>query len=483
MSLAPVYELLERNAQDRPGDAFFLHGEAAVTYGDASLTVKRTAAVLRGHGLLPGDRILLQLGNSPEFIYLYLAALQLGVIPILVNPAARRYELRYYCATARPRLVVTSGSLFSQYTIDGQAFIAPDRLLASDDPSGTGLWAGAAASPPLQAFEPPAPDTPAALIFTSATDGFARGALLTHGGIHTAVCAAHSMLVDSRDRFLAMLPFFHSFGLTSSLILPLYSCVPIVLLDRFSPRALLDIFSREPVTITCGVPAMYQILARVLPGDVRFPRMKAWISGGEALSASLQASILQDHGIEIRQGYGLTEASPIVTWNDMASPNRPGSAGRPMPYNEVRILEKGNSRPGSPEGEILVRGANVIHEYFEDKAATRAAIQDGWLRTGDLGYLDTNNYLYVTGRIKEMVIRRGLNVYPREVERILYNHPEIENVRVSGQTIPLEDHSFKESLGCSVHPRQGSWLNANSLAEWCRENISAYKIPETFEFI
>lgn len=455
---------------------FFIHGESPVRYRQALETVRRTAGNLRGRGLLAGDRLLLQLGNSPEFVYLYFAALQLGAIPMLVNPAARRFELEYYCEKARPRLAVTTRALEGQFRAGGIPFMAPGAIITIDGPSPGGFLGEVAGTHPLEDYECSAPGQAAALIFTSASDGNAKGALLTHGGIRVAAETAHRMLVDEHDVFISMLPFFHSFGLTSSLILPLYSGVPFMLIERFSPRTLVGLLSKA--TIACGVPGMYEILAKALPAGTRYPGMKAWISGGEALSSGLQASLLEHHLIDLRQGYGLTEASPIVAWNDLDNPSTPGSVGRAMPYNEVRILPPDRRSPEGTPGEILVRGANVIGEYFEDSRATREAISDGWLHTGDLGFFDAKANLVIAGRKKDMVIRRGLNVYPREVARILSRNPEIQNVQVSGHITHLPDHRFAESLTAEIFVKTDSALTAESVLEWARENLSAYKIPE-----
>lgn len=474
-----LFHLLCEAADLRGNEPFFTARGGPVGYRAALDLSRRFASFLRRSGIQRGDRILMNIGNTPEFIYTLFAAFQVGATAVLTNPAARRFELYHDCEASSPRIVITDLAGIDNFKIEDRWFVDPAKILVAEKNSSrlnvSDIVLGEEA---LRDSEMVEEGHAAVIIFTSAMDGDSLGAMMTHGGIGKGARAACELFVDRTDVFLAPLPLYHSFGLLVGLFVPLSRSVPLHLVERFSPRQLLSLLLGHRITVFCGVPSMFDIMNKVVPDGTVFPGVKAWISGGEALSTKLQATMRERFGMDIRQGYGLTEASPIVTWNMLHLPNKPGSVGVPMPYNEVRTVSEPASGPQG-EGEVLVKGSNVIPAYFRNPQKTAEFIHEGWLRTGDTGRMDEDGYLYITGRKKNMIIRRGYNVYPKEVEKIMSMHPGIGDVRVFGHTQRLDDCTFSESLEARVHVKKGHALTENSIRRWCVENISSYKIPET----
>ncbi len=476
-----LYSLLSNAAGEDPDAPFFVFHDTPVTCGEALDKVRRIASYMRKRGVEKNHTVLLNLNNCPEFIYALFASFQLGVVAVLTNPATGRHELHYDCSITKPSLAFTAFSQVENFKIDGSFILDPGSIVVTEK---NGVFANMpdiiGKEPPLVSEAEIGTGEPAVIIFTSAMDGEPLGAPITHSGILESITGGIKPFREGRNMFMSVLPLFHSFGLISSLLLPLLARSKIFLIDRFSPKAIADLIRNNPVTVFSGVPAMYAILSKFLPPDERFPRMRIWISGGEAISTELQQQMSDRHGIDIRQGYGLTEASPIVSWNHMDHPNRIGSIGVAMPYNEVRINGNGNAAlPAS--GEILVRGSNVIREYYNRKDKTAEFLRDGWLHTGDTGYIDADGYMYITGRKKDMIIRKGFNVYPKEVESLLLHHPSIENVRITGHIQRNSDSTFTEILSALIYRKSGQILDGNAVINWCHKNITPYKIPDRIE--
>ena len=475
-----LFNLLRAAADAKPEAPFFYYGAMTTSYAQALSAVVRLSGAFEARGIGRGDRVIIQLGNSPAFIYGFLALSRLGAIAVPVNPAARRYELRRYVELCEPRALITTADRLDDLC-DGGSYILPKDAILPVDTAGEFVLP---AQPPVSdrlSVDAVAvtKDEPAAIIYTSAMDGCPLGALITHRGILETARASADIFARQNDVFITVLPLFHAFGLSSSLFIPLHNKAPLHLLGRFSPKAIMAALDAG-ATVFAGVPAMYTILASAFPEGARFPRMRIWISGGESISTRTQATMMERFGIDIRQGYGLTEASPIVTWNIPGRPNRHGTIGVPMPYNQVRIIDHGNDCAPGRIGEIIVKGVNVVPGYYRRPDASAIHIVDGWLHTGDTGYCDADGYFHITGRLKDMVIRRGFNVYPREVEALILHHPSIKSVRVSGHSIPEPDSTFTESIEAEIMVEQGRNLSVEALRAWCRENISSYKIPDTF---
>lgn len=479
-----LFHLLLSAAQTKGESTFFFYRKRPISYALTLDMAGRLAAYLKKMGITRGDRILLQLGNVPEFIYSYFASAQIGAIVVLVNPAAGPYELRNYCDHSAPGAIITTTSNIPNYKINDSFFVPPENMILADElPDAKNFWNIVNKEKPLHVIEEVEDEHISAIIYTSAMDGFPLGAMLTNRGIYRSAKSGFQKYIDKNDIFISILPLFHSYGLTSSLFIPMCNGVPFYLMDRFKPDKILDVILKEKISVVSGVPVLYKMLNKNIPKGLRFPAVKAWISGGESLSLKLQQSMMEDHGIEIRQGYGCTEASPIITWNSIDRPNVFGSVGHAMSYNTVKISGDGIDLPPNEAGEILVKGINVIPGYYKHTHISNTIIKDGWLHTGDIGYADNTGNFFITGRKKNMIIKNGFNVYPREVENILSNHPSVESVLISGHFDKNEDNTFNESIEACLYRKKGHCLTEKSFLDWCYDNISSYKIPTKIKII
>ncbi len=471
-----LYELFMEQATKFPEKIMLYYNNTPIKYRDVLNAVYKVAHALRSIGVCSGSTVILQCGNTPYFIYSYFAILQCNAIPVLVNPMARQYELQHYCNVAQPQCIITESVMADRLvqcaivqdtkkfiTVDdNKIYISMDSIVHADAYDNRYVQEN---------------NTDAAIIFTSAMDGYALGAVLTHYGIFHSAKSVAQMMSEDTAVSAAVLPLFHAFGFTSSLIVPLIKAIPILLVEKFSLKKIMQILSNKDMRSFVGVPAMYNIMKSLFERSSNFNHIQLWVSGGDYLEASLQNWYAQK-GIDIRQGYGLTEASPIVSWNMPVIKNKLCSIGKPMPYNEVRIVdENGRDVTATVHGEIIVKGINVIQKYYNNPQKTREYIKKGWLYTGDIGYFDSDQYLFISGRKKEMVLKNGYNVYPKEVERLLLFHPDIKSVRVTGHVQFLGD-STREWLVAHIQAKQNSALSLEKVRLWCADNISLYKIPD-----
>ncbi len=470
-------------AEEKPDGVFLEYRGNPITFREGLDRSRRCAGFLRSGGVEQGDRVLIILGNIPEFIYSYLAIVQLGAIGVLVNPAARRYEFRHYIEETEPKYIITDSKQIEHFKTDEGFFFDPDRVICVDADAAHNRFGDILErSQPYEGIAPVEEYATASIIFTSAMEGKPLGAQITHAGIFGTARAYAVNPVLHTDKFLLTLPLFHSYGLASSLFTPLYKKIPTLLVNRYSPKRIHEILLNDGVTIFCGVPIMFQLIPFAAPEGTRYPSLRVWVSGGEAISVELQKLLMDRFEIDIRQGYGLTEASPIVTWNLIGTPNKFGSIGIPMVWNEIKIERPdGSIAQPNEEGELIVKGVNVISGYYKNPEKTREVIRDGWLHTGDLGYVDADGYFYITGRKKDMIIKNGLNIYPKEVERLISMHPSVENVRITGHVVKNEDSTTKETITAEIYRKKGHTVDKESLIEWCKGNISSYKLPDDFD--
>jgi len=334
-------------------------------------------------------------------------------------------------------------------------------------------------APPAVAPKLPAPETDdlAVLMYTSGTSGLPKGVILTYGNLQSDVDASiqHANL-QSRHTFLGVIPLFHAFGLTAMMLAPIQLGAPIVYIARFSPVATIAAIRRHNVSLMFGVPSMFAALLRL--DDARsddFAQMFAVISGGEPLSPAVREAFLKRFGTPLLEGYGLTETSPVVTLNTPTA-NRPGSVGRPLPGVEIRIVDEQGRALGTDEvGEVWLRGPMVTKGYYNLPEETASALTgDGFFKTGDLGRLDADGYLYITGRKKDLIIVAGEKVTPREVEEVLARHPSVAEAVVVGR----KDPGRGEVVVAFVVPASGRTVNADELRSFCRqEGLMNFKIP------
>ncbi len=322
---------------------------------------------------------------------------------------------------------------------------------------------------------------PAVIIYTSGTTGRPKGAVLSHANLRANVQAcSQAFPLSARDRFLVFLPLFHSFTMTVSLLLPIYAGARIVLLPGIGRKLIRQAIKKHRPTILLGVPAVYNMLA-----NADLSRLARWLNplricicGGAPLPQEVRQRFENKYRCSLLEGYGLSEASPVVSINPQRKA-KPCSVGPPLPGVQVKVVnEDGQTLPPGEVGELLVSGPNVMQGYWQNPAASEGMIKDGWLYTGDLARLDEDGYIYVVDRKKELIIVRGMNVYPREVEDVLYRHPAIAEAAVIG----IPDPQRGEVPKAVVVLKENSQSSEGKLKDFCRQHLAPYKVPHQVEF-
>ena len=461
-------------------DAVAVVGPERETFGSLALATGRLAARLAAQ-IEPGDRVVLLAGNELAFVRAYLAILTAGGVAVPVNVASPSLEVARELAVVEPKLVVASA-----------AYADLARRACSQCPTEVPLFvydAEAAQQLPAEPLGPVtrASDDLAVLLFTAGTAGAPKPAMLTHGSLlaNLEQMQAHPGLRVHRDDVaLGVLPLFHVFGLNVVLGLSLMAGGSVSLVDHFHPSETLTRVRADDVTVVAAVPAIFEawlaLDAAAAPAD-SFARVRLCVSGAAPLRPELVAAMWSRYSIDVHDGYGLTEASPVVTTSAIAVKPRPGSVGPPLPGVEVRLIDAdGHDVLHGDPGEILVRGANVFAGYWADPdASARVLDADGWLHTGDVGVADDDGWLALVERVKDVVIVSGFNVYPGEVENVLAQHADVADVAVVGEPHPRTG----ETVVAYVVPKPGRHPDPVELLRHAGRRLARYKLPTRVELV
>ncbi|MEU0791847.1 long-chain fatty acid--CoA ligase [Amycolatopsis sp. NPDC005961] len=458
---------LVRSADAFPGrPAVRLH-DTVLTYADLDRRSAAVAAMLDARGVRPGDRIAVMLPNVPEFAVVYYAILRAGAVVVPMNPLLKEREVTYYLGDSQARMI------FAGEGCAGAALAGIDRTVVEDG-FGTALPV-----PAERGVRDRKPSDTAVILYTSGTTGRPKGAELTHANLATNAEAAAGDLfrLGPDDVVFGGLPLFHSFGQTCGLNAAVGAGACLTLVPRFTPDSVLDVLARHRVTVFEGVPAMYVALlaaADAGAGTPRFDALRLCVSGGAALPVEVLHAFEKKFECTILEGYGLSETSPVAAFNHPDRPRKPGSIGTPIRGVRIRVVDDtGADVPDGEVGEIAIRGHNVMKRYWRHPDATAEAIPDGWFRTGDLARRDDEGYLFIVDRKKELIIRGGYNVYPREIEEVLYEHPAVLEAAVVG----VADPALGEEVGAAVVLRPGATATAETLQAYVKSQVAPYKYP------
>jgi long-chain acyl-CoA synthetase len=450
---------------DRPA---VTHGEAAVTVGELWERSARAARLLADRGVGRGDRVAIQLPNVPAFADFYFAVLRLGAVVVPVNPLLRAAESAYTLEDAGARVLIAWHE-----SEPPETGAEPVEVIPISEPFAGGVYSD------LEPWEGEAvavdPEQTAVILYTSGTTGRPKGAELTHRnlGLNTRAVVDHLEIVAD-DVLLGTLPLFHSFGQTCTLNASIAVGARLALLTRFDAAAAVEIVDREGVTILMGVPTMLAGIAAVAAEHGPFPALRIAASGGAPLPREQAENFERVTGVTILDTWGLSETSPAATLNRPGA-SRVGSVGRPIDGVEVRAVdEHGEALPAGETGQLAIRGHNVMKGYWGRPDATAAAITpEGWFLTGDLGEVDEDGFVYVVGRLKDMIIRGGLNIYPREVEEVLHRHPAVGEAAVVG----VPDERLGEEVGAAVVLAPGASAEPEELRDWLKQRVAPFKYP------
>jgi len=446
--------------------------DLVLSYSQLRDAAGRAAALLSSLGVEPGDRVGVMLPNVPAFPIVFYGALAAGAVVVPMNPLLKNREVAHYVGDSGAKVVFAWHQAAAE-AAKGAAGTGA-QVLEVDQPDLHTLLAGLAPAPSMAGQ---AGDDDAVILYTSGTTGTPKGAELTHANlIRNAELAAATMLnAGPGDVTMGCLPLFHVFGLTCALNATIIGGGTLTLLPRFEAGKALEIIGRDQVTIFEGVPTMHAaMLHHQAHASADTSSLRTCISGGAAMPLEIMRGFEQTFGCMILEAYGLSETSPVASFNHPDRVRKPGSIGTPMEGVEMRVVDAdGVEPPHGEDGEIAIRGHNIMKGYWGKPEATAEAIPDGWFRTGDLAKADAGGYFFIVGRAKDLIIRGGYNVYPREIEEVLHEHQAVAEVAVIG--IPHAE--LGEEVGAAVQLKPGATATPAELRAFARERVAAYKYP------
>jgi long-chain acyl-CoA synthetase len=471
--------ILQAAAAARPDHPVVRLNEQVLCYRELDRAARGMAASLRERGIAPGDKVALLIPNVPEFTIGYFGILYAGCIAVPLNVLLAGPEVAYHLEDSDARLLLAH-PFFSDPAVEGAAGAGVPVVWAGGEGDDT-VRAMAAADPIDRLHATLASDT-AVVLYTSGTTGKPKGAELTHSNllINCAVVVPKMLTITPDDVALASLPLFHSFGQTCVQNATIAAGGAFTLLPRFGPKEAFEIMQRDRVTIFAGVPTMYFALLHYEEADAYdVSSLRYCLAGGAAMPVDVMKAFEAKYPLKVLEGYGLSETSPVASFNVLDRPRKPGSIGYPVWGVEMTILDDDDQPVADRErGEICVRGHNIMKGYLKRPDATKEALLGGWFHTGDIGVRDPDGSYAIVDRKKDMILRGGFNVYPREIEEVLYSHEAIVEVAVIG--VPHE--SLGEEVKAVVILAPGRELSAEDVIAYCKKRLAAYKYPRVVEF-
>ncbi|MEV4702848.1 long-chain fatty acid--CoA ligase [Actinoplanes sp. NPDC049316] len=476
--------ILRESATRRPTAPALTYEGATMTYAELDTRSDAVAAGLIERGVRPGDRVALQLPNIPEYPVAYYGILKAGAVAVPLSVLLKAREVAYEIADAGVRLLIT------------WVGAAEEAAKAAADCGLTAVHVVGLAGDPARAFatlQKPVsgrlplhetePGDTAAIVYTSGTTGRPKGAELTHFQLYmNADIPGRLFQINPDDVILTVLPLFHVYGMSSAMNIGIRFGACLSLVPRFDAGRVLAAIERDGATIFDGVPTMFAaLLAHPELDRYDTSTLRVCVSGGDSIPARVLDAFEARFGVPILEGYGMTETASTITFNEGPDARRVYSVGKPVWGVEVQVWDQsGHPLPPGRDnvGELVTRGYHTMRGYHGRPAETAEAFREGWFHTGDLGYADDDGYLFIVDRKKELIIRGGYNVYPREIEEVLYRHPAVAEAAVVG----VPDERLGQEVKAFVVPRPGSSPSAQEIMEYCRERLAAYKYPRVVEF-
>jgi long-chain acyl-CoA synthetase len=454
------------------------------TYQELDNAVERFSAHLSAQGIGKGDAVALLLGNTPSFIISFYGILRTGAAAVPINPIYTTREITYILTNCQAKAVIAHTAL-QPLLISLKDKLPQSFLCIYDDfvegESSIKSWLQQGDTPPIPQGKNSGEDDLAVILYTSGTTGDPKGAMLSHRNLASNAAACVELFkLTKEDRVVTVLPIFHVFCMTACLNSAIACGATILLLPKFSPTEVVRTIREERATIFAGVPTMYNFLLQ-LPEPVAsdFTSLRGCISGGAAMPITLLNKFEERYRVKVLEGYGLSEASPVTHFNPLDGVRKPGSIGMAIPGVQNKVVdEDGQEVPRGEIGELIVKGPNVMIGYMGMPEATRFALRDGWLYTGDMANMDEDGYIYIVDRKKDMILVGGYNVYPREVEEVLYKHSAVVEAAVVGAPDEEQGEVVKAVIVSS-----DSQLTGGDIIQFCQDKLAKYKIPKQIEFV
>ena len=482
--------LLEESTRRTPAKLAVIFDDMKLRYAEVNGAANKIANGLVGLGIKPGDKVAILLPNTPHFVLAYYAILKAGGVVVPLNVLFKQHEIAYHLQDSDAVALIAFEGFLAEAA---QGFAMADgctHLVVAQAPgSQAQLPQGALPLTALMAETPPTfdtvqtmPDDTAVILYTSGTTGRPKGAELSHANLFFNVLVGSKDVIrmGPDDIGLAALPLFHSFGQTCVMNTMMYLGGTMTLMPRFEPQKALEIMARDRVTFFAGVPTMYFYLLNFPnAGQYDLSALRRCVSGGSAMPVEVMHAFNKKYNVTILEGYGLSETAPVASFNHLDREPKPGSIGTPIWGVEMGVVDaEGNPVPLGELGEIVIRGHNIMKGYYKRPDATAESIRNGWFFTGDVAYMDADGYFFIKDRVKDMIIRGGFNVYPREIEEVLYAHPAIAEAAVIG----IPDEALGEEVRAVVSLKPDQQASEDEIIAFCKEQLAAYKYPRSVEF-
>ena len=489
--------LLADAARHNPAQPAIIDDQRRLSYEELDAAVRRCASAFQAAGLKQGDRIAIMLGNSPNFTIAYFAAVYNGYVVVTLNTLLAADEVAFQLTNSESRALIVD----EEFQLAGVAGFerSPDcRLLylagtvdsaecVADAAPFESLLSGSEHADLVQTM----PDDTVVIIYTSGTTGNPKGAELTHFNLYrNAQFVSERIFGDWPDNIqvmgpgqvaLSALPLYHIFGQTNVQNGMLFGGATFTNVKRFTPAAVIETIARDRVTFFPGVPTMYFAILHAPEAEhADFSSVQFCISGGAAIPVEVKRAFEDRFDVRIQEGYGLTETSPLATIQAPSETTKAGTIGKPIHGVDLKIFDDdGNEVPTGERGEIVIRGHNTMKGYFGNPEATAEAFRGGWFHSGDIGFVDEEGDVFIVDRMKDLIIRGGYNVYPREVEEVLYRHEAIREAAVLG----IPDEMYGEEVRAVISLKDGCELSAEDVISYCQQHLAAYKYPRVVDII
>jgi long-chain acyl-CoA synthetase len=477
-------QYLENSARNYPDKIALRFEGQQVTFQELDIACNRLAHGLSDLGLVPGDRCVVMMPNSIHQVTVYYALAKMGAVVVPVNFLYRMHELEHILTDSKPKAFIGSEAYLEEI---GKVFDKGEEPLirlalgVKKGQDFLDLESGYSDKKEFSLY-PVDDDETVNLLYTSGTTGVPKGVMLTHGNLarNAKILAEMRGELDPKTVVIGVLPLYHVYGITSVLNVSMYLGLTIGLFPRFEAEKVIQVIEEEKQTIFFGVPTMLNRLVQLASENPpKRASLKFCISGGASLPVEFLHRFEKLFKTEIHEGYGLTEA-PVCVENPYSKPTKPGSIGLPIPEFSARIVDNnGDDVRVGEVGELLIKGPGVMKGYFNRPEETKATIKDGWLYTGDIARMDEDHYVYIVDRKKELVIRGGYNVYPREIEEVLYQIPEIVEAAVFG--ILHED--LGEEVAAVVLLKEGAQMDTKTIQDYVKERVAPYKYPRIIKIV
>ena len=456
-----------------------LFKEDAITYKELDDKVIGFANLLKSKGITKGDKVILNTINSPEFLYAYLGTVRNGAIIVPINPMLTLEEMKFIVADSDATYMIMHEGVMMKQGLTEE--------ILSETLGIKVILLNAALTEELNNADREdfdlVTDTSeiSTFLYTSGTTGKPKAAMLSHANLlaNARQCCL-GLGCNEDDIFMCVLPMFHVFAFTTCQLQPLFIGATVDIVESFTPKVVIADLLQKEITLFLGVPAMYMVLIEAGKNNITFPKLRRAVCGGAALPVEIYNQTRNLINIPVIEGYGLTEASPASSFNPYDGIQKPGSIGVVLDGMQCMIAdENDNEVPVGEVGELLLKGENVMMGYYNRPEETEEALKNGWLHTGDLAKIDEEGYIFIVDRKKELIIVAGLNVYPREVEELLYQYPKIKDAAVIG----VDNKLRGETVAAYVVLKEGEEAHSKEIIRWLKERLAAYKIPRTIKIV